>query len=186
MLTSDTVVTRLMEMIPFELVSSPEYLTRAGTPTHPSQIADHMVVAFSTSIRKPEMRFRRRRGGAHGAVSLRDRVEQRAFNLGLVLKGFGLGMLPTSVVEEYLESGQLVSVLPDFRWSTWAPRSVWLTAPAPCCRPRCAASSSTRSASSKARTHRCRAEPARPGACSRQLIFHFHFAGCASAFPADA
>ncbi|WP_186041244.1 LysR family transcriptional regulator [Burkholderia gladioli] len=114
MLTSDTVVTRLMEMIPFELVSSPEYLARAGTPTHPLQIADHMVVAFSTSIRKPEMRFRV--DGEALTVPFRYEIESNnaPFNLGLVLKGFGLGMLPTSVVEEYLESGQLVSVLPDF------------------------------------------------------------------------
>jgi len=114
MLTSDTVVTRLMELIPFELVASPDYLARHSAPTHPSQIADHLVVAFSTSIRKPELRF-----GVDGetlTVPFRYEIESNnaPFNLGMVLQGFGIGMLPSSVVAADREAGRLVPVLPEY------------------------------------------------------------------------
>ncbi|WP_246795982.1 LysR family transcriptional regulator [Burkholderia perseverans] len=114
MLTSDTVVTRLVELIPFELVASPDYLARHPAPIHPAEIADHLVVAFSTSIRKPEMRFRV--DDELLVVPFRYEIESNnaPFNLDMVLRGFGIGMLPSSGVREHLEAGRLVSVLPGF------------------------------------------------------------------------
>jgi DNA-binding transcriptional LysR family regulator len=115
MLTSDSVVTRLMEVIPFELVASPDYLVRHPALTHPAQIADHLVVAFSTSIRKPEMRFRI--NDELFTVPFRYEIESNSapFNLDMVLRGFGIGMLPSSIVQGHLETGRLVSVLPGFQ-----------------------------------------------------------------------
>lgn len=114
MLTSDTVVTRLMETIPFTLVAAPEYLARHPAPTHPSELADHTVLAFSTSIRKPEVRFRV--DGETLVVPFRYEIESNnaPFNHGMTLRGFGIGMLPTSVVQADLEAGRLVPVLAGF------------------------------------------------------------------------
>jgi DNA-binding transcriptional LysR family regulator len=55
MLSSDTVVTRLLERMPFAIVATPDYLKQHSRPTHPSELTEHMVVVLSPAFRKPQL-----------------------------------------------------------------------------------------------------------------------------------
>ncbi|KVU99017.1 LysR family transcriptional regulator [Burkholderia ubonensis] len=115
MLTSDTVVTRLVERIPFTLVASPDYLKQHAAPQNPADLDAHVFVAISPSIRKAELTFRI--GDDDVAVPFRYEIASNnaVFNLGMVLQGFGLGLLPSPLVQDDLASGRLVRVLDSFR-----------------------------------------------------------------------
>ncbi len=115
MLTSDTVVTRQVEHIPFTIVASPDYLKQHPAPRHPSDLASHVFVAISPSIRKAELTFR----VGHEDVTVPFRFEiasnNAAFNVGMVQRGFGIGCLPSLLVQDDLASGRLVRVLESFK-----------------------------------------------------------------------
>ncbi len=106
MLSSDTVVTRQLEIIPQMLVASPAYLAAR----HPSELIDHTFVPMSPSIPKPSLTFRI--GGEEVVVPLGYDISSNSavFNREMVLEGFGIGVLPSAIDRE-LASGRLVTLL---------------------------------------------------------------------------
>jgi DNA-binding transcriptional LysR family regulator len=114
MLTSDTVITRLIERIPLVLVATPGYLATRPAPRHPSELVDHEFVPMSASIRKPELTFRI--GGEEETVPMRFDIASNSadFNRQMVLEGCGIGVLPVGLVQREIESGQLVTLLERF------------------------------------------------------------------------
>ncbi|CDY75286.1 Transcriptional regulator [Caballeronia glathei] len=114
MLTSDTTVTRLLERIPLVIVATPAYLEQHSKPRHPSELVDHAFVAVSPSIRKPALTFRI--GGDDVTVPLTYEVSSNSpvFNREMVLQGFGIGVLPASLVQNEIAAGQLVQLLDAF------------------------------------------------------------------------
>lgn len=117
MLTSETAVVRLLERIPFIIVATPQYLQRASTPKHPSELANHLFVAMSPSLRRPSVGFRI--DNEELTIPLRFDVSSNspAFNREMVLQGFGIGIVPVSLIENELASGTLVRLLADFELS---------------------------------------------------------------------
>jgi DNA-binding transcriptional LysR family regulator len=113
MLTSETVVVRLLEHVPFAIVATPDYLRASSTPTHPSELASHAFVTMSPSIRRPSIRFHCEDGLE---VPLRFDVASNSpgFNREMVLQGLGIGVVPAALVEQELASGKLVRLLADF------------------------------------------------------------------------
>lgn len=113
MLTSETTVVRLLERIPVVIVATPQYLRASSTPGDPSELADHLFVSMSPSIRRPVIGFRI--GEDELNIPLRFDVSSNspAFNLEMVLQGFGIGIVPAALVEKELASGKLVQLLTD-------------------------------------------------------------------------
>jgi len=111
MLSTDTAVTRLLETIPLVLVASPAYLAQRPAPRHPSELADHVFVPMSPSIRKPALTFRI--GGEELRVPLSHDITSNSavFNREMALQGFGIGVLPTALVADEVASGRLVTLL---------------------------------------------------------------------------
>jgi DNA-binding transcriptional LysR family regulator len=114
MLSTDTVVTRQLEVIPQVLVASPAYLEARPAPRHPSELVDHQFVPMSASIRKPALTFRI--GGEELVVPLSYDIASNSavFNREMVLHGLGIGMLPSVLVEREIASGQLVRLLGEY------------------------------------------------------------------------
>ncbi|MFM0339503.1 LysR family transcriptional regulator [Paraburkholderia fungorum] len=114
MLTSETTVVRLLERIPVVVVATPAYLRTSAVPTHPSELANHVFVVMSPSIRRPSIRFHA--DGEGIAIPLRFDVSSNnpIFNREMVLQGFGIGVVPAALVENELASGKLVRLLADF------------------------------------------------------------------------
>jgi DNA-binding transcriptional LysR family regulator len=115
MLSTDTVVTRLLERMPLAIVATPAYLRRYASPQHPSQLTDHTFVAMSPSVRKPVLTFRCGEEGNLTVPLSYDIASNNAmFNREMVLEGFGIGAAPAALVQSELLSGKLVSLLEDF------------------------------------------------------------------------
>ena len=100
------------------LVAAPAYLEAMGTPTHPSQLADHRLLGY-TNVPGP-WRFR----GPDGSdVSVRAHGPLAANNgsalVPTLVAGLGIARLPAFIVGEELRSGALVTILDD-----WAPTPV--------------------------------------------------------------
>ena len=114
MLSTDTVVTRLLERMNFAILATPEYLKQHSRPTHPSELVDHTFVALSPAFRKPQLTFRL--GPEDLLIPLRYDIASNnaVFNREMVLQGFGIGVLPATLAQAELASGRLVAILEEF------------------------------------------------------------------------
>ncbi|EJL86748.1 transcriptional regulator [Herbaspirillum sp. CF444] len=94
--------------------ASPEYLEKHGTPRHPDDLKDHMVMGYSYSADKDEWHFE----GPEGAVSVKTNVRMLANNgdtcVAAALAGIGITRQPTFMLSEHIRSGKLVPIMPDY------------------------------------------------------------------------
>ncbi|WP_322065218.1 LysR family transcriptional regulator [Burkholderia ubonensis] len=113
MLTSETTVVRLLERIPVVIVATPRYLEQHSRPATPADLADHLFVSMSPTLRRPALAFRV--GGDTLTVPFRFDVASNSpvFNREMVLRHFGIGVVPRALVETELASGALVRLLED-------------------------------------------------------------------------
>lgn len=91
-------------------VASPEYLAQHGTPTTVKHLRQHRCLTSFSRGELPQSEWPVGRGVAHveGTLSSNDpRLLCEA-----ALRHLGIALLPTLVVDEHLESGALVRVLP--------------------------------------------------------------------------
>jgi DNA-binding transcriptional LysR family regulator len=114
MLTSDTTITRLLERMQVVIVGIPEYLATHSKLEHPSALVEHEFIAMHASIRKPELTFLIDSKRLSVPVRTDMTSNNAVLNMGLVMEGFGLGVLPAALVRDELASGRLVSVLEGF------------------------------------------------------------------------
>lgn len=92
MLSTDTVVTRLLEHMPLTVVATPAYLRKHRAPKHPSELADHTVVAKSPALRKPSLTFRVGDGDMTVPLKFDTTSNNPAFNREMVLENLGVGV----------------------------------------------------------------------------------------------
>jgi DNA-binding transcriptional LysR family regulator len=114
MLSSDSTVTRLLERIPLALAATPGYLAKNPPPEHPSDLERHTFLTMPSSLRKPELTFRR--GDEEVSVPLHHEVSSNnpEFNRAMVLEGFGIGILPAGLVHADVAAGRLVTLLEGY------------------------------------------------------------------------
>jgi DNA-binding transcriptional LysR family regulator len=98
------------------LVASPAYLDRAGRPTMPEELHDHVTLTMS----EDEVRQRWELQGQDGEVrriELKPRVSGFDFPMLMALakQGLGITMLPETLCAEAVRSGELEVVLPAWR-----------------------------------------------------------------------
>ncbi|QXZ10848.1 LysR family transcriptional regulator [Comamonas sp. Y33R10-2] len=112
---SSLVVRKLAEM-PQIICASPEYLTRYGMPTHPSELANHHGVGFFSQGHDSRYPFSVLVDGkvtnfeASGWISVSDAESYTS----AALAGCGLIQVPRFRLEEHLKNGRLVQVLPEW------------------------------------------------------------------------
>lgn len=97
------------------LVASPAYLARAGRPTEPGQLQEHVTLTMS----EDEVRQRWDLQGAGGEIQridLKPRVSGFDFPMLMALakRGLGITMLPETLCAEAVRNGELEVVLPDW------------------------------------------------------------------------
>jgi DNA-binding transcriptional LysR family regulator len=100
--------------MPLAIVATPEYLGQHGSPTHPAELAEHVFVAMSPPLRKPELTFRIADENLTIPLKYEVASNNAVFNREMVLEGFGIGVVPAALVREEVISGRLVSILEDF------------------------------------------------------------------------
>jgi DNA-binding transcriptional LysR family regulator len=97
------------------LCASPDYLEKAGIPTHPSELRHHRCLHYGYLSTGNQWRF----AGPDGPVGVRiDGV--LCSNNGQVLRdgavrGLGIALMPTFIAGADLQEGRLSTVLTEFR-----------------------------------------------------------------------
>ena len=114
-LPSSSLISRKLTSTRLVLCASPTYLRERGAPTHPSELAQHDVVAYSLFSMGENWEF----DGPDGQVSVKVSPRMRT-NSGdtcrvAALRHNGIILQPSFLVGRDLLAGTLVEVLPEYR-----------------------------------------------------------------------
>ncbi|MDB5954113.1 LysR family transcriptional regulator [Ramlibacter sp.] len=114
-LRNSSLVSRQLSSTRLVLCASKRYLRKHGTPRHPQDLAQHVVLAYSLLAMGDTWEFT----GPDGPVSVRVKPRLHT-NSGETCRAVALGhegiiLQPTIMVHDDLRSGDLVEVLPQYR-----------------------------------------------------------------------
>ncbi len=117
----------------FWVCASPEYLRRAGTPETPQALAQHQVLAINLPGYRERWLFQP--PGSDDRIKvplLPDMLLSNALALrDATLRGMGIALLASWLVEEPLRRGELIRLFPDYRCTaTDFESAAWLLWPA--------------------------------------------------------
>lgn len=95
------------------LCASPEFLKRYQKPENPSDLSHLPAVIYSNA--SAQLSYRNPAGKA-GHVALQPAIYANAIGMLLeaTMKGIGIARLPAFACKDYIDSGALVSLLPDY------------------------------------------------------------------------
>lgn len=108
-------VARRLAPIRWVVCASPGYLQRHGTPRAPRDLAGHNCLFYSFLNRTADWRFKGRDGEARVRVTGNFTVNNSVAIRETLLKGLGVGLMPTFTVGVDLERGVLKQLLPGYR-----------------------------------------------------------------------
>lgn len=114
-LPNSTLVSRKLASTRLVLCASPAYLKKHGRPKKPADLVEHTVIAYSLLATGDHWEL----NGPGGKVKVQVRPVMRT-NSGdtcraAALKGQGIILQPSFLVEEDLRSGALVEFMPQYR-----------------------------------------------------------------------
>lgn len=97
-------------------VASPEYIAQHGRPLHPSELSEHQIFTYSY-LKTPNIWQYRDESGEEIQVKLKNRVNTNSPELmvELALAGQGIIRTPKFNIGNKLETGELVSLFPDYQ-----------------------------------------------------------------------
>jgi DNA-binding transcriptional LysR family regulator len=130
-LRDQSLAARRMGYVQRAVVGSREYFSRHPIPTHPRDLAAHNCLHYTHYLRSDEWNFM---AGEH-PISVRVRGRFRADNqealIDAVLAGAGLAILPTWLVQPWLDSGAMQRVLAEYESPRTPVHAVFPTQGAP-------------------------------------------------------
>ncbi|SRR5450830_277075 len=113
-LPSSSLVHRKLASTRILVCASPAYLQQHGTPHHPDDLKDHMVIGYAYAADKDEWHF----NGPAGPLNVKTNVRLHANNgdtcVAAALAGIGITRQPTFMLHEHIRSGKLMPLFPDF------------------------------------------------------------------------
>lgn len=114
-LPDSSLICRRLGEIPRVLVASRAYLAQFGTPTTPKSLMDHSFVFYSHRQKQRPIAFLGPNGSESIIVSGHFTVNSVTAVKALVEEGMGMHVGPVWAFKESLRSGDLVSVLPEYK-----------------------------------------------------------------------
>lgn len=114
-LQPSSLVSRQLSSTRLVLCASPEYLRRHGAPVHPSELAQHAVIAYTLLSMGDHWAFEGPEGTVSVTITPHMRTNSGDTCCAAALKHQGLVLQPTFLVGPYLASGALIEVLPQYR-----------------------------------------------------------------------
>lgn len=113
-LPSSSLISKRLASTRIVLCASPEYLELHGVPKHPSELADHEVIAYSYWVTGDVWQF----DGPDGSVSVTIKPWMHSNN-GDTCRAVGLAhqgvmLQPSFLISDDLAAGRLVEILPEY------------------------------------------------------------------------
>ncbi len=96
------------------LCASPKYLAERGTPIHPTELSMHDCLYLAETARDNIWEFARDDAFFTISVSGRYAVNHSQMRLSGVKNHFGIGIFHDFVVQQALDNGEVVKVLPEW------------------------------------------------------------------------
>lgn len=112
--SDSSLVARRIMPVKHVVAASPEYLRAAGTPEHPSDLADHRWILYSLLAVPNRFTFSRGKEQISARVRGRLTVNGGPATRDALLAGLGMTVIPAFYIAEELSSGSLVPVLEDY------------------------------------------------------------------------
>lgn len=110
-----SLVSRRLTSTRLVLCATPEYLRRHGAPSHPADIARHAVFSYTLLAMGEHWVFEGPQGPVNVEVTPRMRSNSGDTCCAAALQHLGIVLQPSFMVGNYLRSGALVEILPDYR-----------------------------------------------------------------------
>lgn len=114
-LPSSSLISRRLTSTRLLLCASPTYLRQRGTPAHPTELAAHDAVSYSLLSMGENWEFEGPDGPVVARVNPRLRTNSGETCCAAAVRHQGIVLQPSFLVTPWLQSGQLVEVLPQFR-----------------------------------------------------------------------
>ncbi|WP_454725919.1 MULTISPECIES: LysR family transcriptional regulator [Cupriavidus] len=114
----ETMVARRIGQLRLGFYGSPLYLNRQGTPTQPSDLAQHRAINYLSNRTGREVPWPMGQGDKRTELLLPSSISTNDADvyLACALEGHGLARISRMMAQPYVESGRLVEVLAD--WPT--------------------------------------------------------------------
>ncbi|NPT62580.1 LysR family transcriptional regulator [Paraburkholderia elongata] len=96
------------------LVASPAYLAARGAPHSPDELAEHDCISMTEPAPRTVWRLDGPGGTTEVHVTGRFRANTAAAQLEAARAHLGVALLPVTLTEKYLRSGELIEVLPGY------------------------------------------------------------------------
>lgn len=122
---SSLVARRLFEM-QSGAFASPSYLARHGSPSAPGDLAQHSFIILHGREARDQVCLEHGRRREQVPLHGRIRVNGLGMQIKLAQVGAGMAVLPEVYVQDDLQAGRLVRVLPEWHLQ---PNSVWIVTP---------------------------------------------------------
>lgn len=109
-------VKKLMDVRMGNYVSA-SYRKQFGIPTSLADLHQHTLISYSRRLRTPEVDFIYEHAGKMCKIKIMSgiNVNNTVTYTDACLGGLGIAQLPTAAVQKYINSGELIEVLPDYR-----------------------------------------------------------------------
>lgn len=124
-LNDSTLVCRQLASTRLVLCASPGYLKRHDIPNHPAELSAHETFSYSLLSTGHTWRFDGPEGRVDVRVSPRMTSNNGDTGVEVCVRGGGIHLWPSFLVEEQLRKGELVEVLPAFKASTFGVYAVY-------------------------------------------------------------
>lgn len=104
---------------PWSVVASPDYLARRGTPTSPMEMESHDALIISTKQSDLRWHFISA-SGEEVSVPIKGpmRSNNKSALMAAACQGLGIAVLPRYIVYKTMQSGALVSLVPEWTLPT--------------------------------------------------------------------
>jgi len=113
-LEDSSLIARKIGMTRSSVFASPTYLAQHGTPTHPSELAEHCCLSFRTKPGKNYWSFKLEEGSLDVPISGILNTNSLVFLRTAAAAARGIIMMPIWMVRDELKHGHLVPLLEDF------------------------------------------------------------------------
>jgi DNA-binding transcriptional LysR family regulator len=114
-LADSRLAARRLGELHYGLYASPAYLQRRGTPRHPSEFAQHALIAFAPGGKSMPLRLQRGEDAfAIDATAPRLRTDSRFAQRDAAMAGLGIADSLTLIADEAVAAGRLVRILEDW------------------------------------------------------------------------
>ena len=114
-LTDSSLAARKLGNLRYGLFASPDYLSRRGAPATPEELVAHDRLAFSGGAQAQAWRLNNGTRESKVEVAPRLRINNSFAVRDAVEQGLGIAQLPLVLVQQQIDRGLLVQVLPEWR-----------------------------------------------------------------------